>query len=142
SPLIAGLPEADQALAEGERGGLALRSPGAGTPLGGQLAGPPEPEQRQPLTELVRAEAASILGHPSPEAVAPGRALKALGVDSVTAVELRDRLNAATGLTLPATLVFDHPTPVAAAEFLRAQLLGVAAGASDIPVAAAAAGEP
>ena len=140
SPLIAGLPEVGPVLAAAEDHPAA---PGAQTALGQQLAGLPEAEQRQMLTDLVRAETAAILGYPSAEAVEPGRAFKDLGVDSLTAVELRDRLNTATGLRLPATLVFDYPVPVAAARFLRSQLLGSPAGApADPATAPAQTGEP
>ncbi|MEU0323499.1 SDR family NAD(P)-dependent oxidoreductase [Streptomyces sp. NPDC006174] len=77
------------------------------------------PERRGSLLELVRAEAASVLGHDSPEAVAPDALFPQLGFDSLGAIELRNRIVAATGIPLLATLIFDFPTPSALAGHLR-----------------------
>ncbi|MFB7256180.1 type I polyketide synthase [Streptomyces nojiriensis] len=136
-PLLHDLPEARQAM-EHARTDASEDSGGAAVVLTRQLAGQPEAEQERLLLELVRTAVAAVLGYAGPDAVEAGRAFKELGFDSLTSVELRNRLNAAAGLKLPPTLVFDYPTPTVLARHLRAELAGQgAAGAT--PVAAASA---
>jgi acyl transferase domain-containing protein/acyl-coenzyme A synthetase/AMP-(fatty) acid ligase/acyl carrier protein len=96
--------------------------------LARRLAGVPDSERAAAILELVRAQAAAVLGHSSPEALSPKRTFKDSGFDSLSAVELRNRLGQVTGLRLPSTLIFDHPSPEALAEFVRERVEGVDSG--------------
>ncbi|WP_323188304.1 SDR family NAD(P)-dependent oxidoreductase [Streptomyces sp. NBC_00249] len=87
-----------------------------------RLGALPEEERVAALTDLVRAQVASVLGHADHSGIDADRAFQELGFDSLTAVELRNQLNAATGLRLPSTLVFDYPNPAALAAYLRQQI--------------------
>jgi polyketide synthase 12 len=87
-----------------------------------RLAGLTDTDRQHTLLELVRARVATVLGHTNPEHIPPQRPFTDLGFDSLTAVELRNQLTTATGLHLPATLIFDHPTPTALTNHLHTKL--------------------
>jgi polyene macrolide polyketide synthase len=118
------------------------RSAAAGS-LAAKLASLPRAEAESLVLDLVRSEVAAVLGYASPQEVEPGKAFRDLGFDSVTAVDLRNRLSAVAGLRLPATVVFDYPSSAGLAEHLLAQATGSAAAgpavlrpqASDEPIA-------
>jgi polyketide synthase 12 len=124
------LPALLRALTTDARGTTARRTAATGVPaagLVGRLAVLPPDEQQRVLLDLVRAQAAAVLGHTDAGAVPSETSFKDVGFDSLTAVELRNRLAAATGLRLPATFIFRHPTPSAIADDLREQLCPAAA---------------
>ncbi|MFI8950967.1 type I polyketide synthase [Streptomyces sp. NPDC053750] len=143
SPLIREIPEAGRAL-DGARTAADGPRPDASA-LAAKLATVPVDARRHLLLDLVRTEAAVVLGHATPDAVEAARAFRELGFDSLSAVELRNRLSAATGVTLPAGVVFDHPSARALADFLLARATGdapaalplaeTAGGADDDPIA-------
>ncbi|MET7370889.1 SDR family NAD(P)-dependent oxidoreductase, partial [Streptomyces sp. NPDC005566] len=89
-----------------------------------RLRSVPEGRRLPMLLELVRGSAATVLGHASADAIGERQAFKDLGFDSLTAVELRNRLTAATGLRLAATLVFDYPNPAVLSDYLARQFFG------------------
>jgi acyl carrier protein len=123
-PFLRNLPEI--ARAPGDGGGVGQDQ----DELARHLDGLSPAEQVQVLTDLIRAQAAAVLGHVSPEAIEPGRVFRDLGFDSLTALEMRQAMSAATGLRLPATLVFDYPTPDALARYLRGELTPDGEGAT------------
>ncbi len=93
-----------------------------------RLEGLPEDEQHAVLLDLVRSHIATVLGNTTPEAIDPDKAFQELGFDSLTAVEMRNRLKAATGLALSPTLIFDYPSSAALAGYFRRELVGASTG--------------
>ncbi|MDA3647922.1 acyltransferase domain-containing protein [Saccharopolyspora indica] len=106
------------------------------------LADLPEPERRSALLGLVRSSAAAVLGHDSGQEIEPDQPFQNLGFDSMTAVEFRNLLQRTAGVPLPATLVFDYPTPAVLAEHIGAVLRGEARPVAEPVGAGAVADEP
>ncbi|WP_320064919.1 SDR family NAD(P)-dependent oxidoreductase [Micromonospora sp. RTGN7] len=118
------VPALMRGLVRRERPRAHAESAAAGQDLAGRLRALTGQEQAGLLLDLVRAEAAAVLGHATSDAIRPAQAFNEIGFDSLTAVELRNRLTEATGRRLPATVIFDYPDPTALAGFLCAQLVG------------------
>ncbi|MFC5184936.1 type I polyketide synthase [Actinomadura harenae] len=126
-PLLQDLPAVRRILqaADGARGETGADG---GASLRERLLELPAEDRERTLLDLVCDHVASVLGYGPAQDVAADRAFRDLGFDSLTAVELRNRLGAATGLRLPTTLVFNHPTALALARYLGAELLPGASG--------------
>ncbi|MFG2848981.1 beta-ketoacyl synthase N-terminal-like domain-containing protein, partial [Kitasatospora sp. NPDC048296] len=101
-----------------------------------QLIGLSEDEQEKVLTELVRTQAAAVLGHTGVEAISSGRAFKDFGFDSLTVMDLRNRLISVTGSRMTTSTIFGNPTPSALAKHLRAELVGAGQHAAPVSVPA------
>ncbi|MEV0324785.1 SDR family NAD(P)-dependent oxidoreductase, partial [Streptomyces sp. NPDC050658] len=109
----------------------AAQTEGAGTTLRRRLRTLPPAERERILLDLVRKETAAALGREGTDQVRPSAGFLDLGVDSLTAVRLRNRMRTATGLGLSTTLIFDHPTPAALARHLDAALDAAESGGTD-----------
>ncbi|MEA2373135.1 MAG: hypothetical protein QOH12_3529, partial [Solirubrobacteraceae bacterium] len=109
--------------------------------LTGRLSAMTRPEQDRTVREIVLTQVAVVLGHVSPAAVDATRPFKDLGFDSAAAVELRNGLTRVTGLRLPSSLLYDHPTPAALAAHLVAQATGLR-GPASAPTPVSSADEP
>ncbi|MEU2340134.1 SDR family NAD(P)-dependent oxidoreductase, partial [Streptomyces sp. NPDC013172] len=112
--------------------------------LAARLAALGSAEREQEVLQIVRSAAAVVLGHARPGDIDPQRAFRDMGIDSLTALELRNRLSTETGLSLPATLVFDYPVPLDLAQHLVTEVCGTAeaAGAAFVPAVRLGTDEP
>ncbi|MFC4469421.1 type I polyketide synthase, partial [Streptomyces xiangluensis] len=115
---------------------------GAAAELRTRLLAAREDDRLPFVLDVVRTHAAAVLGHPGPDAVKPERAFQEHGFDSLMAVELRKRLTVAVGMALPATMVFDHPTPLALARHLLGEVLAEGDSADAVATAADVSDEP
>jgi len=126
------LPELLSGLVRAPARGATDQAPPATEALSARLVGLPPQKRTAVLLDLVRTQAASVLGYPGPDEVAPDRAFNQLGFDSLSAVGMRNKLILATGLHLPTSLIFDYPNPRTLAEHLVTLLLPQAQAAVDI----------
>ena len=133
-------------LLRGLVGGPARRvagNTGAGeSGLAARLLALPPVEAAAEVVDLVRRNIAIVLGHPTTDGVDLEHSFREAGVDSLIALELRNRLAGETGLRLPATLVFDYPSPLELAGYLRTELLGEQRAATETVTAVAASDDP
>ncbi|MEU3256097.1 SDR family NAD(P)-dependent oxidoreductase, partial [Streptomyces sp. NPDC006997] len=100
------------------------RGASTGVPLVQRFPGIAAAERERAVLELVQQQVAAVLGHSSPGSISPTRAFRDLGFDSLSAVDLRNRLIQASGVRLAPTMVFDHPTAAAVTELLLSELGG------------------
>ncbi|MDO0938363.1 SDR family NAD(P)-dependent oxidoreductase [Streptomyces sp. DG2A-72] len=121
--------------------GAATGAAADGGELARTLAALDAPARAAHVLDLIRSAVATVLGHASPDTVEPEKSFRDLGFDSLTAVELRNRLTATTGLRLSATLVFDYPTSAALADHVLTQVVGEAGQVATALVSAAAGAE-
>ncbi|GAB4585539.1 hypothetical protein Ntsu_33710 [Nocardia sp. IFM 10818] len=105
------------------------RTAAASSSLGARLSRVPEAQRADVVLGLVREHVAAVLGHASAEDIGAGERFDALGIDSLGGVEFRNRLSKASGVQLPSTLVFDHPTAAAVAALLLSKIEGTESGA-------------
>ncbi|MEU6540478.1 type I polyketide synthase [Streptomyces sp. NPDC047000] len=139
SALLGELPEAVAGARSGEQGRIGVsRDDG----LAARIGALPRDAGIRAAVELVRARAAGVLGFAGAESVPADRAFRELGVDSLIAVELRNVLGAECGVRLPATVVFDYPTPAALAGFLYGELGGAVAETAAAPAVRAVGSDP
>ncbi|WP_246150110.1 type I polyketide synthase [Streptomyces qinzhouensis] len=118
-PLLDTIPEAREDIQPAKQGDSEASGRGE---YASRLATMSESERRRTVIELVRTHATAVLGHESTDEIDATRAFRDVGFDSLTAVELRNQLNAAAGVRLPSTVVFDHPNPTALAEEILTEL--------------------
>ncbi|MEV0186839.1 beta-ketoacyl synthase N-terminal-like domain-containing protein, partial [Streptomyces sp. NPDC050625] len=134
----AGVPPLLQQLARTAPRRAAQTGPAGRSTLLDRLAATKEADRLQILLQLIRGEVATVLGHSSGDGIPAERTFHELGLDSLTAVEFRNRLMTATGLRLPTTVVFDYPNLTAMADYLLGELLGTVASVQETAYAAAA----
>jgi acyl carrier protein len=116
---------------------VARAAAGGQQDIAAALASASSEEKAKALLELVRTHAAAVLGHDSPDAMEADRGFLDIGFDSLTALELRNRLSAATGKRLPPTVIFDYPSAQELAGHVRELLFGVEEEADDLSAATA-----